>query len=63
VRNQWVWASLVVLPLAVAAGLVYANAPPNDQPRPEATAASGYVCPVTGEELPCPNCCPFNQAR
>ena len=23
--------------------------------------AAAYMCPVTGEELPCPDCCPFNQ--
>jgi hypothetical protein len=22
---------------------------------------TGYVCPLTGETLPCPNCCPLNQ--
>jgi hypothetical protein len=21
----------------------------------------GYVCPLTGETLPCPNCCPLNK--
>jgi len=21
----------------------------------------GYICPLTGEELPCPNCCPLNR--
>ncbi|MCR4315201.1 MAG: hypothetical protein NUW37_02505 [Planctomycetes bacterium] len=21
---------------------------------------SGYICPLTGEELPCPKCCPSN---
>lgn len=27
----------------------------------ERTDAAGYVCPATGEELPCPNCCPLNK--
>jgi hypothetical protein len=22
---------------------------------------AGYICPLTGEELPCPECCPLNQ--
>ena len=22
--------------------------------------ADGYICPLTGEVLPCPNCCPAN---
>ncbi len=29
----------------------------------EASAASAYTCPVTGQELPCPMCCPLNQTR
>jgi len=23
-------------------------------------AQSGYTCPLTGEQLPCPKCCPLN---
>ncbi len=46
--RKWVWAVLVLLPLAVASGLVYAN------------SGDGYTCPLTGEELPCPRCCPLN---
>ncbi len=22
--------------------------------------AEGYTCPLTGEQLPCPKCCPLN---
>jgi hypothetical protein len=22
--------------------------------------AEGYICPLTGQVLPCPNCCPVN---
>jgi len=25
-----------------------------------ATSSGGYICPLTGEELPCPKCCPLN---
>jgi hypothetical protein len=50
IRSKWLWASLLALPLAIA-GVVYAKS----QPRP-------YVCPITGETLPCPNCCPLNQS-
>lgn len=21
----------------------------------------GYICPLTGQELPCPKCCPLNK--
>jgi hypothetical protein len=50
-RRTWLWASLVALPLAVAGGFVYANTQ-----KPQT-----YMCPLTGEELPCPACCPLNQ--
>jgi hypothetical protein len=25
--------------------------------------STGYICPLTGEELPCPDCCPLNQEQ
>ncbi len=49
-RRKWLWAALLSLPLAVGGGLVYAN-----------TQARSYICPITGEELPCEKCCPLNQ--
>ncbi len=51
-RRKWLWTALLGLPLAVA-GVVYANS----------QVRSGYVCPITGEELPCPNCCPLNGSK
>jgi hypothetical protein len=51
-RRKWLWATLLALPLAVAGGLVYAN-----------SRAGSYICPITGEELPCPRCCPLNQQQ
>jgi len=27
-----------------------------------ARLGGGYECPVTGETLPCPNCCPLNKS-
>lgn len=52
------YAALVALPLAVG-GLAYATAASqtNDQTR----QAEAFICPSTGEELPCPNCCPLKQ--
>jgi len=29
----------------------------------KAHKASGYTCPLTGEQLPCPNCCPLNRGE
>lgn len=49
-RRKWLWTVLAALPFAVAGGLGYAAA----QARP------AYVCPITGERLPCEKCCPLN---
>src|SRR5262245_49710152 len=49
-RKLWLWAALVAMPIAVAASVVYANA-----------QRTGYTCPITGEQLPCPGCCPLNK--
>lgn len=51
-RRNWLWAALLGLPIAVIGGLANANNP----------QASSYVCPVTGETLPCEKCCPLNKA-
>lgn len=60
--RKWMWAALVGVPLVVAGGLVYAkSAGWGDTPQP--AKAEGYVCPVTGEELPCPLCCPLNEGK
>ena len=52
--RKWIWAALVAVPLAVAGGvgLAYANS--------QQSNAGGFVCPVTGEVLPCSKCCPLN---
>ena len=49
-RRKWLWSALLALPVAVG-GLVWANA----------SARPAYTCPITGELLPCPDCCPLNQ--
>ena len=51
-RRKWLWAVVLVLPLVVGGGLVYAN-----------TQSQTYTCPITGEQLPCPECCPLNDAK
>lgn len=50
-RRNWLLAALVGMPLAVA-GVVFAN-----------SDARSNTCPLTGEQLPCPNCCPLNQTE
>ncbi len=58
--RKLIWSALLVLPLAVAGGLVYANV---QGEKPQPANADGYVCPITGEKLPCPHCCPLNQGK
>lgn len=55
-RRKWLVTALVALPLALG-GFVYAKA--INSP----AAHSGYTCPLTGEQLPCPNCCPLNAKK
>lgn len=57
--RKWMWASLLTVPLTVG-GLVYANANAKTE---KPVNETGYICPITGEELPCPNCCPLNQTK
>jgi hypothetical protein len=47
-------AALVILPLA-AGGVVLAASQAKE---PKGAA---YTCPLTGESLPCPFCCPLNK--
>lgn len=49
-RRTWLWAAVVAVPAAVVGGFAYANS----------VKAQAYTCPITGEELPCPKCCPLN---
>jgi hypothetical protein len=60
--RKWIWTAVAVLPLAVAGGLIYANSR-NQSGQPEEVGAAPYVCPLTGEPLPCPRCCPLNQQK
>ncbi len=48
-RKKWLWSALLALPLAVGS-LLFAN-----------SQARSFICPITGEELPCPKCCPLNE--
>lgn len=55
-RKKWLWAALLSLPLAIG-GLVYAGVQANADTQ---SSDRCFVCPITGEELPCPKCCPLN---
>ena len=51
--------ALLALPLAVS-GVVYGQRLVGDGQPP---ANAGYTCPLTGEELACPSCCPLTEAK
>jgi hypothetical protein len=51
-RKKWLWTALMTGVLAALGGWVYAN-----------SQNRGYICPLTGEELPCEKCCPLNQGK
>ena len=52
-------AAFVSLPLIVG-GLAIGSAPKPTAEQKQQVSKEGYVCPVTGEELPCQGCCPLN---
>ena len=51
-RRKWLCATLLAVPLAVAS-VVYANT----------QQARSFICPITGEALPCEKCCPLNESK
>ena len=62
-HKKLIWAALVALPVAVA-GLVYGQTLAQRQTeKPQQVTADPFICPLTGEQLPCPNCCPLIQQK
>jgi len=55
--RRWILAALVGLPLVVS-GLMFA--PSHSAGDAQAANPQGFVCPITGENLPCQECCPLN---
>lgn len=51
------WALLAALPLLLL-GLLYAAW--HATSAREVPQSGRYICPLTGEELPCRDCCPLN---
>lgn len=58
--NKYVAATLVALPVLAAGGLFYGQTDAKASDGQQVTEA-GYVCPVTGETLPCEKCCQLNK--
>ena len=48
--------------LPTYAGVVYGQNLTQRQNQ-QAAQTQGYICPVTGEELPCPLCCPYSKQQ
>jgi hypothetical protein len=56
--RKWIIRSLLVaLPVAICAGAVAHRA------QAASENPAGYICPITGEVLPCPACCPLGQTK
>ena len=58
-KRKLIGAALVSLPLIVG-GLALANAQKATDQQVDRANAHQFICPITGEELPCPRCCPLN---
>lgn len=60
--NKFTAATLVAIPVLGVGGLFYgqssADAKASDA---QQVTQAGYVCPVTGETLPCEKCCQLNK--
>mgnify|MGYP000266771171 CR=1 FL=1 len=52
------WMAPLFLCVAAVSGVAYANA---GKQAGSVQEKPGYICPLTGEELPCPACCPANK--
>jgi hypothetical protein len=62
-RKKALWAALLSVPLVVT-GLVYGPTLAGRQmEKAGQPKADGYTCPLTGEELPCPLCCPLKECK
>ena len=54
-------AALLSLPLVAGGIVLAATQRPEGDKQTQQASEQGFICPVTGEELPCPNCCPLNK--
>jgi hypothetical protein len=57
--KKWSVRILAVM-LVVSTGVVTALAIARPKP---VKAERGFICPITGQELPCPKCCPLNGGK
>jgi len=55
--RKWILPALVALPLVICSLVVVASESASET---KAANVEGFVCSITGEELPCEKCCPLN---
>ena len=59
-RNRFLVA-LLVLPLSIASFVFGQALSERGTAKSQQAKADGFVCPITGETLPCPKCCPLSK--
>ena len=60
--NKYAAATLVAIPVLAAGGLFYGQSSADAKASEgQQVAEAGYVCPMTGETLPCEKCCELNK--
>ena len=57
-KAKWFGASAVALPIVIGGFVLAAQARDGGK---AGQAKSGFTCPATGEDLPCPKCCPLGK--
>ncbi|HUY90100.1 MAG TPA: hypothetical protein VMV10_15290 [Pirellulales bacterium] len=58
--KKWTLRVVAAASLMTISGVVYGLVATGGSAK-SAPSAAAYVCPLTGEELPCPNCCPLKR--
>jgi hypothetical protein len=62
-NSKTIGATIIALPLAVGGIVAASSQDRTGNTHQSQVAEQGYICPVTGEELPCPRCCVLNQSK
>jgi len=64
ILTTFVLTSLAILALAAVCFLSgCASVPAKSQTVSMGATSGGFICPLTGEVLPCPKCCPLNNKQ
>ncbi len=58
--RNWLVLGLLVMSLGVGGSFIYAI---HRSGTPQLANSAGFICPLTGQELPCQRCCPLNQRK